>query len=226
MQKNSFQSLLQRFFLERLMKQQNVSPCTVSSYRDTFRIFLHFMKENKHCASSKITIEMLNAENVIEFLNYLELTRKNSIKTRNNRLAAIHSFVEYVSYQAPEYLGIIQRVRNVPFKKTQIKAVAYLIKGEVEAILDACDVNCWLGRRDLMMIAILYNTGVRVSELASIQKHQISLNRNGTSSLRILGKGRKERTIPIWKSTQQYIAEFLKETGSNDEDYLFSSKYG
>jgi hypothetical protein len=92
------------------------------------------MKENKHCASSKVTIEMLNADNVIEFLNYLELTRKNSIKTRNNRLAAIHSFVEYVSYQAPEYLGIIQRVKNVPFKKTEISS-SYLIKEKLRQYL-------------------------------------------------------------------------------------------
>lgn len=121
MKNNSFQSLLQCFFLERLMNQLNASSCTISSYRDTFRIFLRYMKEEKQCAPSQITFEMVNAENIIDFLKYIETVRKNTIKTRNNRLAAIHSFMEYVSFQVPEYLSIIQRVKSIPFKKTETK---------------------------------------------------------------------------------------------------------
>jgi integrase/recombinase XerD len=226
MKNNNFQSLLQCFFLERLMKQKNASPCTVSSYRDTFRIFLKYMKEKKQCDPSQITIAMVNAENIIDFLNYIETVRNNSIKTRNNRLAAIHSFMEYVSFQAPEYLAIVQRVMSVPFKKAETRNVDYLIKEEVDSILEGCDLSCWLGRRDRIMISLLYNTGVRVSELVSIKKKDVILNRNGTGLIHVIGKGRKERTIPIWKTTQNYLTEFFKEISGNDEDYLFTSERG
>jgi len=112
MKNNSLQSLLQCFFLERLINQINASSCTISSYRDTFRIFLRYMKTEKRCEPSKVTFEMVNSENIINFLNYIETARNNSIRTRNYRLAAIHSFMEYVSFQVPEYLSIIQRVNN------------------------------------------------------------------------------------------------------------------
>lgn len=226
MKNNSFQSLLQCFFLDRLIKQKNVSAFTVSSYRDTFRIFLKFMKEKKQCNPSKVTIEMVSAENVIDFLNYIESTRNNSVNTRNNRLAAIHSFMFYVSFQAPEYLGIVQRVMMIPFKKTETKMVDYLVKEEVDSILEVCDLTCWLGRRDRLMISILYNTGVRVSELVSIKIKDIILNKNGTGLIHVLGKGRKERTIPLWKSTQAYLANYMIETRYSNEDYLFKSKQG
>jgi integrase/recombinase XerD len=226
MKNNGFQSLLQCFFLERLINQINASSCTISSYRDTFRIFLRYMKTEKRYDPSQITFEMLTAENIIEFLDYIETVRNNSIKTRNNRLAAIHSFMEYVSFQAPEYLSMIQRVKSIPFKKTETKTIDYLIVEEVESLMAGCDLSCWLGRRDRIMVALLYNTGVRVSELVSIKKKDVTLNKNGIGSVHVIGKGRKERTIPIWKSTQKYLLEFLKEIGGNDEDYLFTGQRG
>lgn len=226
MKNNSFQSLLQRFFLERLMNQVNASPCTISSYRDTFRIFFRYMKDEKKCTPSQVTIDMVNAENIIDFLNYIENVRNNSIKTRNNRLAALHSFMEYVSFQAPEYLSIIQRVMSIPFKRAETKTIHYLVMEEVESIMNVCDLSCWLGRRDRIMMAILYNTGVRVSELVSIKNKDVILNQNGTGSIHVIGKGRKERTIPIWKTTKSYLTEFLKETGSTSENYLFTSQHG
>lgn len=223
MKNNSFTSLLQRFFLERLMNQMNASPCTINSYRDTFRLLLNYMKENKRHAPTQLKLEMLNAETILEFLHYLETVRGNSIKTRNNRLAAIHSFMDYASYQAPEYLSVIQRVMSIPFKKAEKRMIDYLTKEEVESILGACDLSSWLGRRDRVMIALLYNTGVRVSELVSIQKKDILLHPNGTGSVHVMGKGRKERTMPIWKSTQSCLSEFLKETS---ELFLFTSQNG
>ena len=184
------------------------------------------MKTEKRCAPSQVTFEMVNCENIISFLNYIETARNNSIKTRNNRLAAIHSFMEYVSFQAPEYLSIIQRVKSIPFKKTETKTIDYLIVEEVESLIAGCDLSCWLGRRDRIMIALLHNTGVRVSELVSIKKKDVSLKQDGFGSVQVIGKGRKARTIPIWKSTQRYLSEFLKEIGGNDEDYLFTSQHG
>ncbi|GAB6156806.1 hypothetical protein JCM39194_00060 [Desulfotomaculum varum] len=188
---HSFQSMLQKFFLERLMNQMNASPDTIKAYRDTFRIFLRYMNEEKHCAPSQLTLEMINAENVLDFLQYIETVRNNSTKTRNHRLAAIHSFMNYVSFQAPEYLSVIQRVMSIPFKKTETRQVEYLVDEEVDAIMQGCDLSSWLGRRDRLMLAILYNTGVRVSELVSIKKRDISLNKNGTGS--IVSKGNNSR---------------------------------
>lgn len=226
MKTNSFPSLLQRFFLERLVNQMNASPCTVSSYRDTFRLFLKFMKTEKQCSSEQITLEMVNAETIIGFLNYLETARNNSIKTRNNRLAAVHSFMSYVSYQAPEYLSIVQRVMSIPFKKTETRTIDYLTKEEVESLLSACNLKNRLGRRDHVMFAILYNTGMRVSELIAIQKKDIGLHPNRTGSIKVMGKGRKERTIPIWKTTQGCLSEYLKEMSTSTEAFLFTSQQG
>lgn len=226
MKNHSFQSMLQRFFLERLMNQMNASPDTISAYRDTFRIFLRFMKEEKHCAPSQVTLEMVNADNVLDFLQYIETVRNNSTKTRNHRLAAIHSFMNYVSFQAPEYLFAIQRVMSIPFKKTETRHVDYLVDEEVEAIMQGCDLSSWLGRRDRLMLAILYNTGVRVSELVSIKKRDVSLNNNGASCIRVMGKGRKERSLPLWKTTKHYLEEYLKETKLHDDNYVFTSQQG
>ncbi|MCL6446066.1 MAG: site-specific integrase [Alicyclobacillus sp.] len=223
---HSFQSMLQKFFLERLMNQMNASPDTIKAYRDTFRIFLRYMNEEKHCAPSQLTLEMINAENVLDFLQYIETVRNNSTKTRNHRLAAIHSFMNYVSFQAPEYLSVIQRVMSIPFKKTETRQVEYLVDEEVDAIMQGCDLSSWLGRRDRLMLAILYNTGVRVSELVSIKKRDISLNKNGTGSIRVKGKGRKERSLPLWKTTKQYLEAFLKETEINEDNYVFTSQQG
>lgn len=226
MKTNSFQSLLQRFFLERLMNQMNASPCTISSYRDTFRLFLKYMKVEKHCSPSQVSFEMMDVETIMDFLNYLETVRHNSLSTLNNRLAAIHAFMDYVSYQNPEYLSIIQRVMAIPFKRTETKNICYLVPKEVEAILNACDLSCWHGKRDRVMTAVLYNTGVRVSELVSLKKKDVTLNKDSTSCIHVMGKGRKERTIPLWKTTRDYLTEFLKEADYNGGDYVFTDKHG
>ncbi len=226
MKKDNFQTLLQRFFLERLINQRNVSPCTVSSYRDTFRLLLKYLKEEKKCSPSKITVELINAENILGFLNYLRLVRGNAVSTVNSRLAAIHSFMVYVAYQNPEYLSIIQRVMAIPFKKDESKVLEYLTIAEVEAIVNGCDLKTLPGRRDRVMVALLYNTGVRVTEMLSVRIKDIHLNRNATSTIKVLGKGRKQRVIPLWKSTASYLVEFIKETNKKNDDYLFTTNSG
>lgn len=226
MRSNCFHSLLQRFFLERLINQMNASPCTISSYRDTFRLFLKYMKMEKNCPPSHLSFNTVNAENILDFLNFLENNRHNSLSTINNRLAAIHAFMKYVSYQNPEYLSITQRVMAIPFRRTETKNVCYLLPKEVEAILNVCKLSSWHGRRDRVMIAILHNTGVRVSELIFIKKNDVILNEKSSSYIHVMGKGRKERTIPLWKTTQDYLTEFLKETSCNGVDYVFTNKHG
>jgi len=223
MKDNSFQALLQRFFLERLMNQRNASPCTIRSYRDTFRIFLGFMRDEKKCAASKVRFEMLNAENILEFLDHLENARGNALSTLNNRLAAIHAFMDYVSYQDPEYLSLIQRVMAIPFKRTETRSVNYLTLAEVEAIIDACDLASWSGRRDRIMVSLLYNTGARISELLGIRVRDLAFN---PGTIRVMGKGRKERIMPMWKATERCLANFVAEIGNSDEAHLFTNQHG
>jgi len=226
MKKDNFQILLHRYFLERLINQRNVSHCTISSYRDTFRLLLKYLKEEKKCAPDKLTIELISVENVLDFLKYLTVVRGNAISTVNNRLAAIHSFMDYVAYQNPEFLFIVQRVKAIPYKKNESKALEYLSAIEVEAILNCCDLKTLSGRRDRIMIALFYNTGVRVTELLSVKISDITVNQNATSTVQVLGKGRKHRVVPLWKTTASFLAEFISETGKKDDDYLFTSNSG
>ena len=206
------------------MKQRNASPATISAYRDTFRLLLRYLRDTKRCGPSEVTLELLTPDTILDFLNYLEMTRHNTIKTRNHRLAAIHSFMEYVSFEAPEYLGLVQRVMQIPFKRAETRTVDYLVAAEVEALLAACDVNQWLGRRDRLMVAILYNTGLRVSELVSLKYAAISLG--ATSTIRFWGKGRKERVLPLWESTKRYLVDWMNEQNGSNEDYLFANCRG
>ncbi|MDA8193512.1 MAG: tyrosine-type recombinase/integrase, partial [Thermaerobacter sp.] len=227
MSTNRFPALLQGFFLNRLMTQRNASPATVRAYRDTFRLLLRYLEQTHHgMRASDVTVDMLTADTILAFLTDLEVTRHNSIKTRNHRLAAIHSFMDYVGFEAPEYLAIIQRVKQIPFKKAQSRVVSYLLPEEMEALLAVCAVETWLGRRDRLMLALLYNTGIRVSELVSLAYDSVLQTPSGVQTLRIWGKGRKERVLPLWRNTQEYVADWMRERGGAGQDELFSNCRG
>lgn len=223
---NRFPALVQGFFLERLMKQRNASPATVSAYRDTFRLLLRYLADQRQCSAAAITMDILNADTILDFLEDLEVRRHNSIKTRNHRLAAIHSFMDYVGFQAPEYLGLVQRVKQIPFKKADTRVVSYLVPAEMDALLAACVVNTWLGRRDRLMLMLLYNTGIRVSELTGLTRTSVILTPSGVSTVRIWGKGRKERVLPLWQSTQGYLADWLQEQGESGDPHVFTNRRG
>lgn len=224
MKNNDFQSLLQRFFLERLMNQQKASYCTIQSYKDTFRIFLKYMNDEYSTKADALTMEAVNADAVVGFLNYLENHRKNKCKTVNNRLAAVKSFMEYVAYEAPEYLGIVRRVKAIPFRKVEKKEISYLTREEIDALLNICKSSTSDGRRDYLMILLLYNSGMRVSEMISIRLKDIVISNNGQCHLRIMGKGRKERTIPLWKATTKYLNQYIIEHKLQNEDFLLSGR--
>lgn len=170
---DDFQVPLQKYFLVRLIGQQKVSPNTVQSYKDTFRLYLYYLNEDIGISPSSVTMSHIAADTIIGFLKHLETKRKNTAKTINNRLAAIKSFLEFVSYESPEYLGNIRKIKAIPFRKTDKKEIAYLTKSEVDALLNACDQSDAEGRRDHMMILLLYNIGIRVSELVSLKGKDI-----------------------------------------------------
>lgn len=223
---NRFPALVQGFFLERLMAQRNVSPATVSAYRDTFRLLLRYLADTRHCPAAAVTMDVLNADTILAFLDDLEVRRHNSIKTRNHRLAAIHSFMDYVSFQAPEFLGLVQRVKQIPFKKADTRIVSYLVSAEMEALMATCAVATWLGRRDRLMLALLYNTGMRVSELTGLTRASVILTPSGVSTVRIWGKGRKERVLPLWQSTQSYLTDWFREQGASGDPHVFTNRRG
>lgn len=224
MKNSDFQSLLQRFFMNRLMKQQRVSSCTIQSYKDTFRILLKYMHDEFNIRPNDITMEAINSDTVMEFLNYLENIRKNKCKTVNNRLAAIKAFMEYVSYECPEYLGIIRKIKAIPFRKVERKNVSYLSKEEIDSLLSVCESTTPDVRRDYVMLLLLYNSGMRVSEMISLQGKDVILSDNGQCHLRIMGKGRKERTIPLWKTTTKYLIEYMNENSIQNNDFLLSGR--
>lgn len=224
MKNSDFQSLLQRFFMDRLMKQQRVSSCTIQSYKDTFRILLKYMHDEFNIRPNDVTMEAINSDTVMSFLNYLENSRKNKCKTVNNRLAAIKAFMEYVSYECPEYLGIIRKIKAIPFRKVERKDVSYLSKEEIDSLLNACESTTPDGRRDYVMLLLLYNSGMRVSEMISRQGKDVILSNNGQCHLRIMGKGRKERTVPLWKTTTKYLVEYIRENDIQSSDFLLSGR--
>ena len=220
----SFSRLLQQFFVERLMQQLQASPCTVAAYRDTFRLLLAFAHQQLGKQPSDLVIEDLSAAFVLAFLKHLEVDRHNCARSRNARFAAIRSFMEYVAFQEPSALAIAQTVLAIPMKRFEQPLIGFLSREHIEAILAAPDQNTWAGQRDRVMLATLYNTGARVSELIGIQIGDLVLD--PTASVRIHGKGRKERSVPLWRDTAVQLKHWLREYPRAQEQPLFPSRSG
>ena len=200
----TFATLVQGFFLQRLIQQQNASAQTVAAYRDTFRLLLTYLQTRRKKQLAALTLADLDAAAVAGFLDYLEKQRGNSIRTRNARFAALRSFLKYATAQDPASLPIIQRVLAIPMKRLQRPALSYLSREEVAAILEAPAASTWSGRRDRVLLALLYNTGARVSEALGLRRLDVSLD--ATLHVQITGKGRKQRVVPLWQSTAQRCA--------------------
>lgn len=220
----SFPTLLQKFFVQRLLQQRHASPRTVAAYRDTFRLLLTFAQGRLHKRPSDIGIEDLNALLILEFLNYLEQGRHNCIRSRNARFAAIRSFMEYVSLEEPSVLALTQRVLAIPMKRFEQPLVGFLSREHVEAILAAPDANTWAGQRDQVMLSTLYNTGARVSELIGMRVSDLSLEQ--TSWVLIHGKGRKERSVPLWPDTAKELKRWLRQYPRDLAQPLFPNRFG
>jgi len=219
-----FSTILQNYFYQRLIDQQNVSAQTVKSYRDTFRLLFDFAKNHLHKAAAQLCLGDINAELVVKFLKHLEKDRKNTIRTRNARLVTIRSFMNYISYQIPEMLPTIRQILAIPMKRFDKPLIGFLTREEIGAILVAPDASTWTGTRDRVLFATLYNTGARVSEAAALLRSSVELNK--TSIIRIQGKGRKERTIPIWKNTELLIKQWLSRIEALPNTPLFPNHYG
>lgn len=217
-----FPSLLQRFFAEHLLAQRQLSPQTIAAYRDTFRLLLRFLCVRLHCPVDRLGLTAISAENVFAFLDHLEKQRGNTVRTRNARLAAVRSFVRYALAQAgPEFLPVGQRVLGVPMKRCSRPLLGCLSREEVRAILDSFDRPDWSSRRDRLFFTLMYNTGARVSELTAVRLADFTDN-----AVRLHGKGRKERAVPLWIQTRRLLQQWSRANRLQPAQLVFSNRLG
>ena len=221
---SSLSALIQDFFCRRLITQRNASPQTIAGYRDTFRLLFHYAQEKLKKTPAALRFEDLGSDFVLKFLDYLEQQRRNCERTRNLRLAAIRSFLRYVSYRLPGSLSSIQQVLAIPLKRFDRPSLEFLQREEVEAIITAPDITTFSGHRDFVMFLTLYNTGARVSEIIRLQVGDVCPE--SKASILIHGKGRKQRTVPLWKSTQRHLKKWLLRWKSDSHEPLFPSRSG
>jgi len=219
-----FPQLLQDFFLRRLIAQRGASARTVEAYRDAFELLLGFAQRRTGKPPSALGLADLDAPLVLDFLDYLETERGNAVRTRNARLAAIHSFMRYAAVRDPASLPITARVLAIPAKRFDRPVLGYLSREQVAAILAAPDRRTWSGRRDAVLLATAYNTGARVSELTTLQVRDVLLDRQ--AAVHLHGKGRKQRVIPLWKTTTAQLRGWLKEPGSGPDAPVFPNRTG
>ena len=175
---------LEAFFTERLMNQRRASPHTIAAYRDTFRLLLRFVADRTRKQPAELAIDELDAPLVAAFLDHLECGRHNKVRTRNNRLAAIHSLFGYAALRHPEHAGSIQRVLAIPTKRCERNLVTYLTDQEVDAMISACERGTWTGRRDHAMLVLAFQTGLRISELISLTCADLALGSGAKVSAR------------------------------------------
>jgi site-specific recombinase XerD len=205
----NFAVLLQGFFTQRLMRQREASPHTIGSYRDTFRLLLRFAQSRLQKSPSRFELSEIDAPLVAAFLDELEKDRKIAARSRNLRLTAIRSFFRYAALEAPENSAQIQRVLAIPSKRHTRSVVTFLSREEVEALLEAPDQRAWLGRRDHVLLLLTVQTGMRLSEMTGLQRCNVVL---GTGAhIRVMGKGRKERSIPLTKRTVAVLKAWMLE---------------
>ena len=215
---------LEMFFTDRLLTQRQVSPATVAAYRDTFRLLLGFIADTKKLAPSSLDFADLDAPTIGAFLTHLEKERGNSVRTRNARLAAIHSLFRFAAFQHPEHAELISRVLTIPQKRFDRGIVTFLTKEEVEAILAVPDPGTWIGRRDHALLTVAVQTGLRVAELTGLRREDVVLTTG--PHVRCRGKGRKQRSTPLTASTVTTLQEWLKAHDAQPGSPLFPSRHG
>ena len=214
---------LQRFFREHLLTHRNLSSATIAAYRDTFRLLLRYLQKTHHGHCFSMSLDVLTPETVVRFLEHLERQRGNCIRTRNARLAAIRSFVHYLTdWLGPELPVSVARVPGIPFKRHVQRLIGFLSHKDVEAILAATD-NTWTGQRDHLLFLLLFNTGARISELLTLRVMDVDINGR---QIELLGKGRKHRRVPIWPQTQRRLRHWLKDNRWPPEAPLLPNRFG
>lgn len=215
---------LQAFFTDRLTKQRQASPRTITAYRDTLRLLLGFIYEQTGKTPIQLDWDDLDVATISAFLNHLEVDRHNSTRTRNVRLTAIRSLFSYAALRHPEHALGIQQVLAIPPKRFDKRIVTFLTATEVDALVDAPDLSRWEGRRDRALMLLAIQTGLRVSELIGLDCADITLGPG--ANVRCEGKGRKHRAVPLTDPVQAVLRVWLKERAGQPRDPLFPTRTG
>lgn len=221
---NTLGTMLQQFFTHYLQDQRDVSGCTIVGYRDTFRLLLSFMHTRLKSRPAQLSMSDLDANTVLAFLNHLEKNRGNSPRTRNIRLAAIRSFMHFVSFKDPAQLAQCEQILAIPIKRFERPLVGFIEREQMDAILDAPNPETCSGLRDRALFTTMYNTGARVSELIRMSVSDLTISPK--ASVTILGKGRKMRSVPLWPTTGTMLKHWLSHTVQIPGSPLFPNRRG
>jgi integrase/recombinase XerD len=225
MKPTDFAKYLTDFFSLYLSRQKNVSPNTIYSYRDTFKLLIKYCQEVEKIKVEKITLNHLSFERISQFLEWTENVRNCGISTRNQRLAAIHSFFRYVQAEEPEGIFNFQKIASIPIKKGKKTIVEYISPEAIKLLLKQPNKHTSKGRRDLTLISVLYDTGARVNELINIRICDVILQEPAVMVL--TGKGNKVRRVPIMKNTVSLLKRYLQENNldkpSKNKNPLFTN---
>jgi integrase/recombinase XerD len=217
---------LHTFFHDYLVGQRRVSDHTVLAYRDALKLLLRFAVEKIGKKVDAVTIEDLGPDTVLAFLNHLEKTRKNTIATRNARLAALHVFYRHVAARDPTSFQLCQRVLGIPVKRAETRTIHYLARDEMDAILAQIDRSKGAGLRDYVILAFAYQTGARVQEIVALRACDLRLDR--LAQVNIWGKGRKERVVPLWARTATLLRAWLddRQVDPRSTSLVFTNQHG
>ncbi|MDR2458350.1 MAG: site-specific integrase [Clostridiales Family XIII bacterium] len=202
-----FAFYLNKYFTNYLPNDRGSSPQTIDAYRFSFVHFLTFLQEEFNIIADKVEITDLTYDNIIKFLNWLQIKRHNSISTRNQRQSAINSFIRFLMYEFPEHINEYQRILSIPIKHGPRKEVTYLKLDGIKLMMNMIDLHRPNGLRDYVMISLMYTTGIRVSELIQIRNKDFSLHEPYT--LLVHGKGQKSRYVPLMKYIIPYIKKYM-----------------
>ena len=215
---------LQGFFTERLISQRHVSSRTIASYRDSLKLLLAFAQQTTGKTPSALDWANLDTELITAFLDHLETDRHNNPRTRNLRLTAIRSLFTYAALRHPEHAALIQQVLAIPAKRSGKQLISFLTGPEIDALLAACDLSRWEGRRDRALLLVAVQTGLRVSELTGLNCGDVTLGTG--ASIRCLGKGRKNRAVPLTTPTQAVLRVWMTERAGLPGQPLFPTRTG
>lgn len=204
----SFPALVQTYFTEYLTEQRALSPRTIATYRDAFVLFLDFAQSRLGKAPTTMTLADITPDLIMAFLNHLERQRHNTVRSRNARLAALRSFLMFAAHRDVSSLQVIERALGVPVKRFERPMFGYLSREEMLAVIGTPD-GTWIGQRDHALFLLLYNTGARVSEITEVKVSDVVLDK-GAACVHMHGKGRKQRSVPLWPATVKAIRAWLK----------------
>jgi site-specific recombinase XerD len=204
-----FARYLTQFFSEYLAGIRNLSRNTIMAYRDTFRLLLMFCNEVYAIPPEKLVIKRIDDKMVIYYLDWLQKERKCTVSTRNQRLAAIHTFFRYLQMQEPEKLLLCQKILQIPFKKASKTIIRYLTPVQTKTLLEQPDIHTKNGRRDMVLLSVLYDTGARVQEICDLRVRDVRLERPALITL--TGKGCKSRHVPLLDNTVNLLQKYMQE---------------